>query len=303
MTAIPIAEKCNIKLDKRPALSQGPLGIEEVPDRKHLYDQYGNYLSTVSTQSANKMRTYNEFANMISEGMSDYRNHLEVKDEIHADGKRFSRIVKFPNETFDFSVNGKVEPYMLVMWAWTSYDLGWAEQYIFGPLCIICFNGQFTAAWKIQALSKKNWTKKADMSADDIATAIDTFQTYPNELETMAKVNVTNDEVKTLFEKTLAKKVTSLGEYVSDYVMKNLSPMWDSYRNKFGQNLYSVYQTATDWASHQEGRGVKMNKIRNRSSNVVDMCKSKAWLNLKEKETTRKMHGIAPREILTASNF
>ncbi len=172
MTAIPIAEKCDIKLDKRPALSQGPLGIEEVPDRKHLYDQYGNYLSTVSTQSANKMRTYNEFANMISEGVSDYRNHLEVKDEIHADGKRFSRIVKFPNETFDFSVNGKVEPYMLVMWAWTSYDLGWAEQYIFGPLCIICFNGQFTAAWKIQALSKKNWTKKADMSADDIANTL-----------------------------------------------------------------------------------------------------------------------------------
>ena len=65
-----------------------------------------------------------------------------------------------------------------------------------------------------------------------------------------------------------------------DYRMRQLSSLWDTYKRKYGLNLYAIYQTATDWASKPEGKGMKMNMLRTRSGQVADMIKSDDWLVL-----------------------
>lgn len=294
----PISAQCNVELDTRPLFTWHQAEINEVPDKVALYSTEGNYLSTVSKRSANNLRTYDEFATMLSDGVTGGNLNLDgvtCEDNIWNDGKRFSRLMTFPHHTFNFLH----EDYQLQLWSWTAYDLSWAEQFIFGPLNIVCLNGQFSADWKIKGMSKKNWNQKASVHSSDINTAISSFNNYPEQLESMANATVTHDDVKHLFEKTLAEIEDNINPRVSDYRMRQLSDLWSTYERKFGRNLYAVYQAATDWASNPKGKGMKMNMVRSRSQQVVDMCKTDNWLALCNHEV-KKVYGLAPREVLEA---
>jgi len=59
--------------------------------------------------------------------------------------------------------------------------------------------------------------------------------------------------------------------------MKELASLWTKYEKRYGSNLYSAYQTATDWATHSDRKGVKMNTMRKRSVDVSNMLESTAW--------------------------
>ena len=153
---LPIADECNIDIDKEPLHVFRNNTSEEIPDKLAIYNATdGNYLSTLSKRSAENLRTYGEFSAMLSDGLFSASNVLntedvKVTDQLWNKGARFSRIIEFPKAYFDFN-NDK---YNLVLWSWTAYDLYWAEQFIFAPMCIQCLNGMFHADWKIKGLSK-----------------------------------------------------------------------------------------------------------------------------------------------------
>lgn len=276
---LPIADECNIEIDKEPLHVFRNNTSEEIPDKLAIYNATdGNYLSTLSKRSAENLRTYGEFAKMLSDGIfsgSSILNPEDVKvtDKLWNRGARYSRIMEFPKAYFNFN-NDK---YHLVLWSWTSYDVNWAEQFIFAPMCIQCLNGMFHADWKIKGLSKKNWNNKASIDAVDIVNAISAFEKYPEELEQMASSMIPEWQVKALFENTIAKIKDPIHSRVSEYRMRQLSNLWDGYKRKYGLNLYAVYQTVTDWASKPEGKGMKMNMIRTRSGQVSDMINSPDW--------------------------
>ncbi len=279
---LPIAKECDIEIDKEPLHVFRNNTSEEIPDKLAIYNATdGNYLSTVSKRSAENLRTYGEFSAMLSDGLFSASNVLnsedvKVTDQLWNKGARFSRIIEFPKAYFDFN-NDK---YNLVLWSWTAYDLYWAEQFIFAPMCIQCLNGMFHADWKIKGLSKKNWNNKASIDSIDIVNAVSAFEKFPEQLEQMAISQVAEWQVKALFENTLAKIKDPIHSRVSDYRMRQLSSLWDTYKRKYGLNLYAIYQTATDWASKPEGKGMKMNMLRTRSGQVADMIKSDDWLVL-----------------------
>ena len=279
---LPIAKECDIEIDKEPLHVFRNNTSEEIPDKLAIYNATdGNYLSKVSKRSAENLRTYGEFSAMLSDGLFSASNVLnpedvKVTDQLWNKGARFSRIIEFPKAYFDFN-NDK---YNLVLWSWTAYDLYWAEQFIFAPMCIQCLNGMFHADWKIKGLSKKNWNNKASIDSIDIVNAVSAFEKFPEQLEQMAISQVAEWQVKALFENTLAKIKDPIHSRVSDYRMRQLSSLWDTYKRKYGLNLYAIYQTATDWASKPEGKGMKMNMLRTRSGQVADMIKSDDWLVL-----------------------
>jgi len=279
---LPIAKECDIEIDKEPLHVFRNNTSEEIPDKLAIYNATdGNYLSTVSKKSAENLRTYGEFSAMLSDGLFSASNVLnpedvKVTDQLWNKGARFSRIIEFPKAYFDFN-NDK---YNLVLWSWTAYDLYWAEQFIFAPMCIQCLNGMFHADWKIKGLSKKNWNNKASIDSIDIVNAVSAFEKFPEQLEQMAISQVAEWQVKALFENTLAKIKDPIHSRVSDYRMRQLSSLWDTYKRKYGLNLNAIYQTATDWASKPEGKGMKMNMLRTRSGQLADMIKSDDWLVL-----------------------
>ena len=83
-----------------------------------------------------------------------------------------------------------------------------------------------------------------------------------------------------MFEQTLAKVDRELVKTISDYTLKELDKHWGSYKRRYGSNMYAVYQTATHWATHPEGRGNPHNKLRTRSMKVTDMLDSQEWHTL-----------------------
>ena len=296
MMKLKIADNCNFDLDRRPIYTFHDNSYEQVPDKIALYHgDNGKYISTVSEKSSNNLRSYGEFVGMLNEGIVDSdmnTDDIKISDNIYNDGKRFARIMDFPAYKFDY----RGEMFNLRLWSWTAYDLNWAEQFIFGPINIICMNGQFTSNWKIQGMSKKNWNRKASITSLDIKKGIDEFLNFPERLEVLSNSMVNNWQVKHLFENTIAHIKDDIHPRVSDYRMRQLSTLWDRYKGKFGMNLYSVYQTATDWASNPEGKGMPMNMTRTRSQQIVDMMKSNDWIELCQKEI-HKARGFAPREV------
>ena len=275
---LPISIDTDVQLRKEDAFTS----VVKIPDKIALYNKHNDdYLSTVSKQSANNLRTYGQFCKMLSDGLINADTKInpetcKVTDQLWQNGAKFSRVVEIPQYNFLF----EGDKFVLILWAWTAYNLYWAEQFIFGPLCIKCHNGMFDSMWQIKGLSKKNWNNKSTLLENDIKNAIVAFEEFPEQLEVMSKTKVSPDKVKHLFENTLARIESELKPRVSEYRMKELSQHWDTYKSRLGDNLYAVYQTATHWASHPEGRGIAMNKTRNRSGQVARMLNSNSWSNL-----------------------
>jgi hypothetical protein len=275
---LPISIDTDVQLRKEDAFTS----VGKIPDKIALYNKHNDdYLSTVSKQSANNLRTYGQFCKMLSDGLINADTKInpetcKVTDQLWQNGAKFSRVVEIPQYNFLF----EGDKFVLILWAWTAYNLYWAEQFIFGPLCIKCHNGMFDSMWQIKGLSKKNWNNKSTLLENDIKNAVVAFEEFPEQLEVMSKTKVSPDKVKHLFENTLARIESELKPRVSEYRMKELSQHWDTYKSRLGDNLYAVYQTATHWASHPEGRGIAMNKTRNRSGQVARMLNSNSWSNL-----------------------
>lgn len=77
---------------------------------------------------------------------------------------------------------------------------------------------------------KENWSNKAQLSAVDISTALEAFHKLPEVLEPMARTTVSADNVKHLFENTIAQIKDEIYPRVSDYRMRELSTHWDMYK-------------------------------------------------------------------------
>jgi hypothetical protein len=275
---LPISIDTDVQLRKEDVFTS----VGKVPDKIALYNKHNDdYLSTVSKQSANNLRTYGQFCKMLSDALINADTGInpetcKVTDQLWQNGAKFSRVVEIPQYNFLF----EGDKFVLILWAWTAYNLYWAEQFIFGPLCIKCHNGMFDSMWQIKGLSKKNWNNKSTLLDNDIKNAVVAFEEFPEQLEVMSKTKVSADKVKHLFENTLARIESELKPRVSEYRMRELSQHWDTYKSRLGDNLYAAYQTATHWASHPEGRGIAMNKTRNRSGQVAKMLNSNSWSNL-----------------------
>jgi hypothetical protein len=97
----------------------------------------------------------------------------------------------------------------------------------------------------------------------------------------MMQKQVKISDVKHLFKKTLANRYTKLDiDDTSENIMEDLNVLWTRYLARYGQTLFAVYQTATDWSSHPDTRGAIHNVSRKREKEVAKMMTSSEWLGL-----------------------
>ena len=274
---IPIKPECDIKIHTRKLYSKPSYNIlhelQLIPDRVAIYNSENEkYISTMSKRSAENLRTFSDFVDMLNVGTQNLTaNDPIVDDRLWQNDSKFSRIVQFPDYKFEF----RGEPFNLTLWAWTSYSLHWAEQFIFGPICVRCLNGMYDGAWSIKARSKKNWSNKRSLRSADISDAINAFNKFPDQLENWSSKYVSDMRVMRIFKNTLAHRKNRLSKDHSDLLMRELGNLWDNYRSRYGNNLYAVYQTGTHWASHPKTKSkVSMNVTRDRSELVSKMVRS-----------------------------
>ena len=221
---IPIKPECDIKIHTRELYSSADdlvgSSFHLIPDRVAIYNSENEkYISTMSKRSAENLRTFSDFVDMLNVGTQNLTaNDPIVDDRLWQNDSKFSRIVQFPDYKFEF----RGEPFNLTLWAWTSYSLHWAEQFIFGPICVRCLNGMYDGAWSIKAKSKKNWSNKRSLKSDDIVYAVDAFNKFPDQLENWSSKSIDDEKVKRIFKNTLAHRKNRLSEDHSELLMREL---------------------------------------------------------------------------------
>ena len=62
--------------------------------------------------------------------------------------------------------------------------------------------------------------------------------------------------------------------------MRDLNKLYTEYDARYGNTLFAVYQTATDWSSHPVTKGAVHNVSRKREKEVAKMLTSSEWLGL-----------------------
>ena len=55
--------------------------------------------------------------------------------------------------------------------------------------------------------------------------------------------------------------------------------LYKKYSDRYGNNIFAVFQTATDWSTHVQTKGKIYNVQERRGSRIQDMMNSEIWLD------------------------
>jgi hypothetical protein len=153
-----------------------------------------------------------------------------------------------------------------------------------------CSNGAASLLGTISSTSQKH-TSRIDLSAEvgKLRKAIEFFRREPELYKAWAKTEVTTEQVKYLFEATLCRERGSMNDpqnpgtplIVPRYNVKQwniLMDAWERNSMQLGRNKWAIYQAATWWASHGEGKTRTVEEISlEREPKVLAMVQSEEW--------------------------
>ena len=63
----------------------------------------------------------------------------------------------------------------------------------------------------------------------------------------------------------------------SEFQMETLMRLYKKYTDRYGENLFAVFQTATDWSTHVETKGKVYNVQDRRNGRVHQMMNHDIW--------------------------
>ena len=164
---------------------------------------------------------------------------------------------------------------------YSSLDGRWGQQIMWSSVYVVCLNGMVRPDWTFVVYNKHNKKEDITFAINDFKSGVEAHQELGEDLFKMMQKQVKVSDVKHLFKKTLANKYTKLDiDDTSENIMEDLNELWTRYVARYKCNLFAVYQTATDWASHPVTRGAIHNVSRKREKEVAKMLNSSEWLGL-----------------------
>ena len=234
------------------------------------------------------VRPYYELAEKVNDVIEQTINldkyEIETVDRIHEGGKKYTRLVNFWSEGINmdnFDSLSKKEKIIPQLRIYSSLDGQWGQQIMWSSVYVICLNGMVRPDWTFTVYTKHNKKEDISFTLNDFQSGIIAHKELGRDLFKMMQKGITNPAVDHLFKKTLAKKPAKLDTNdASENVMRALSDLWERYSQRYGNTLFAVYQTATDWSSNPDTRGAIHNVSRKREKQVAEMLSSSEWLGL-----------------------
>jgi hypothetical protein len=203
---------------------------------------------------------------------------IEVKDAVHFNGGRIHRQIVFPNYKIEPAV-GDITQLMLDVH--DSVDNSWAWQVTFTGHRLWCLNGCTTKDFSIRMYGRHGARSKIEYSEAMrvIASGINAFQARESEFRTLMKSKIQRSEVENLYRHTIAwqPRRDSKGNRVLTN-LKRLDDLMNAYdieRSYSGDNLYSVYNGATRWATHSDTKSPDARRLRH--VDVAKMQRTHHW--------------------------
>ena len=239
------------------------------------------------------VRPYYELAEKVNEVVEECvdidKYHITTKDQVLEGGKKYRRDINFWDDTIDLRnygengmhILGQDERIIPQLRIYSSLDGRWGQQIMWSSVYVICLNGMVRPDWSFVVYNKHNKREDITFAISDFKSGVDAHKELGEDLFKMMQKKVTDNAVTHLFRKTLANKYTKLDiDDTSENVMYDLNELWDRYEKRYGNTLFAVYQTATDWSSHPDTKGAIHNVSRKREKEVAKMMNSSEWLGL-----------------------
>jgi hypothetical protein len=205
---------------------------------------------------------------------------ITTEDHVYADGRKFRRNINFWNEQIYLDSNKRANECIIPqVRIYSSLDGQWGQQIMFSSMYMWCLNGMVRPDWTFTVYNKHSSKQDITYSVAEFRSGLESHKEMGDEMFKMMQKKVSVNEVTELFRKTLAnnRKRNLDIDNNSIIVMRDLDSLWGKYVAKYGNTVFAIYQTATDWATHPVTRGAVYNVSRKREKQVAEMMQSDHW--------------------------
>lgn len=208
--------------------------------------------------------------------------NMKVKHWFSPDGGKWRCDVTFRDITIEPRL-GDVVAHGVTLY--NSYNLSWMYQQMVQAFRLWCLNGCSTRETS-QSTRKKHTTNiSVEGEGQKIANGLETFYESEGIYQRWMKIGVTDGAANELFCTTLARVTKPSG--ITDGVNKSLQVfLMREYQRSSGRSLWEVYNVATAWATHLQGRtrGTSWapQTQRTRHNSVSAMLRSDIWKELED---------------------
>ena len=268
---------------------------QEIPDKVEYYrTDTGKTLGVHSKTYHNE--GYVKPVQHIREAIQEMSNKglINISDaivdfQVFEEGRKLDLKIQFPNQTIEPEIGDITR---LVLNHQNSWDGKWGMRNKMTGLRLFCLNGQDSPSFKMAFYAKHT---KGISSDETIARMIQSmsimvadFKQNEERFRSWMDKKVSRGEALELFSKTIAfqKEPVELNyKYVNYSInkMNDLEKLLDANFKSCGHNLYSTYNTATEWATHvdlKKTKGLIHNVKKNRELALNKMFQSSYWKTL-----------------------
>lgn len=266
---------------------------EEIENKFEYYRKDTGKTLGVHTGSYNHDGYANHMRNVMEAIVEmENQNKIDVADakanfSVYEDGKKLKLDITFPRHILEPAIGDITK---LRLRDWDSYDSSWGRRLTLDGFRLWCLNGCTSSAFKLNFYAKHTKSISSDESITrmltNMQTMLITFQDDEEKFKRWINTKVEAKDAMGMFSKTIAfqpKAIKVDGEYFHHALrtMEDLEATLHNNRSQSGNNLYAVYNTATEWASHVgQSKGRVHNVERNRESKVASMLNSENWKRL-----------------------
>ena len=231
------------------------------------------------------VRPYSALAEKVNEVIKDAVPNIDqwkitTEDHVYADGRKFRRNINFWNEQIYLDSNKRANECIIPqVRIYSSLDGQWGQQIMFSSMYMWCMNGMVRPDWTFTVYNKHSSKQDITYSVAEFRAGLESHKEMGDEMFKMMQKKVRVNDVTELFRKTLAnnRKRNLDIDNNSIIVMRDLDSLWGKYVAKYGNTVFAIYQTATDWATHPVTRGAVYNVSRKREKQVAEMMQSDHW--------------------------
>ena len=253
---------------------------EPIEEKKEVYRKdTGIGLSVVS--NTYKVRSYQKAINHFNDLILNSKLNLDdvqITDTVDNNGAVYLRNWRFNRERGTKMFNHPEERSVFELQFRSSHNQRFAEDMIAMARYMWCDNQCTSLDWMLHVRTKHNTDKDIEKDYKAIDLALESFFQGEEEKKRWIGQKIAEHTVMTLFKQELAwSNNDKPNQWWSEIQMKLLKELYSKYTKKYGENLFAVFQTATDWSTHIKTKGKLYNVQQRRNNRVQNMLISELW--------------------------
>lgn len=248
---------------------------DTVPDKKALlFEDDGSYISTVG-KNYNIIQNERVFDKMtqslLNSGLD--LDGLTIDTSSSTTGARNLAMITLPSHSIETSTGDLTHMQLL---ARNSYDGSWKQQVEIGGFRMACANGQVDGDASSVYANRHTTGFDIETMAQYLAHSIDVFAEMGQQWATMQGTPITRQKALNRVLDYLGKKPRDNADrqkMLSSERAKTVQEMiasWDRYSNEMGANVFALYNTLTDHATHvEDGKADALSHRRKQVTRII----------------------------------